>query len=156
MPRLPTGYNNHVQIVQTADTVALMYEMIHETRVVPLNAGPHLSPSVRQLLGDSRGRWEGNTLVVDVTNFTNKTNFRGSSENLHLTERYTRVNADTLLYQFTIDDPTTFVSKWSGELPMTKATGPLYEYACHEGNYGLSGILAGARAQERAAAKATK
>jgi len=153
MPRLPTGYNNHVQIVQPAGWVALMYEMIHETRLVPLDGSPHLPGSVRQLLGDSRGRWEGNTLVVDVTNFTNKTNFRGSTDNLHLVERYTRVDADTLLYQFTIDDPQTFVSSWSGELPMTRAAGPLYEYACHEGNYGLSGILAGARVKERAQAK---
>jgi hypothetical protein len=156
MPRLPTGYNNHVQIVQTPEYVSLTYEMIHETRVVPLDGRPHLNPNVRQILGDSRGRWEGDTLVVDVTNFTDKSNFRGSTRNLHLIERYTRVDAQTLLYQFTIDDPTTFVRTWSGELPMAKVAGPTYEYACHEGNYGLRGILAGARVKERAAANSTK
>jgi len=152
MPRLPTGYNNHVQIVQTPQAVSLTYEMIHETRVVPLDGRPHLNENVRQILGDSRGRWEGNTLVVDVTNFSDRSNFRGSSRNLHLIERYTRVDAETLLYQFTIDDPTTFTRSWSGELPMARVEGPTYEYACHEGNYGLTGILAGARVKERAAA----
>jgi hypothetical protein len=155
MPRLQTGYNMNVQIFQTPQYVALQYEMIHEVRIIPIDNREHLKPTVRQILGDSRGHWEGDTLVVDVTNFTSKTNFNGSAEGLHLIERFRRLDADTLLYEFTIDDPTTFTQTWKGELPMRKTKGPLYEYACHEGNYGLPGILAGARAKENAEA-ATK
>jgi len=156
MPRLQTGYNMNMQILQTREYVTILYEMIHEARIIPLDGRPHLPSNVRQILGDSRGHWEGKTLVVDVTNFTEKTNFRGSTDRLHLLERFTPVDRDTLLYQFTIDDPTTFVSSWSGELPMARAQGPLYEYACHEGNYGLAGILAGARAKDRSDAQAKK
>jgi hypothetical protein len=122
-------------------------------RIIPLNGKPHLPKNVQQWMGDSRGRWEGDTLVVETTNFTDKTNFRGSGENLRIIERFTRTAPDTLLYQFTVEDPTTWAKPWSGELPMKKALGQLFEFACHEGNYGIAGVLAGARAEERAAAK---
>ncbi len=108
---------------------------------------------IRQWLGDSRGRWEGNTLVVETTNFTDKTNFRGSGENLRVVERFTRVDEDTLLYQFTVDDPQSFARPWSGEIPMKKTKGPLFEYACHEGNYSMENILEIARDEEKAAEK---
>ena len=116
-------------------------------------AGRIFRADVRQWLGNSRGHWEGNTLVVDTTNFTDKTKFRGADENLHLTERFTRIAADTLLYEFTMDDPTAFTKPWKAEVPMIASDGPLYEHACHEGNYGLAGILGGARADEKKALK---
>jgi hypothetical protein len=156
MPRLQTGYNMNIQIVQTKDVLTLQYEVIHEVRVIPLDGRPYLPDTVRQILGDSRGHWEGDTLVVDVTNFTDKTNFQGSTDHLHLIERYRRLDAETLLYQFTIDDPSTFTQTWKGEMTMHKTAGPIYEYACHEGNYGLQGILAGARAKERSSGAAEK
>ena len=114
---------------------------------------PHLSKEVRQWVGDSRGRWEGDTLVVDTTNFLRDTSFRGSSKNLRLVERFTRVDADTLLYEFTVEDPRTWTTPWTAAIPMTKTEGPMFEYACHEGNYGMTNLLAGSRAQEMAAAK---
>jgi hypothetical protein len=127
--------------------------------VIPLEGGGHLGAGVRQQGGDARGRWEGQTLVVDTTNFTDRTNFRGppatarqdifASRSLHVVERFTRVDADAILYQFTVDDPATWVRPWSGEILMRKWEGPIYEYACHEGNYGLGFILSAARAQER-------
>ena len=151
---LPANYNSNYQIVQTPGSVVILVEMIHDARIIPLDGSPHLPQNIRQWLGDSRGHWEdGNTLVVETTNFTDKTNFRGSSENLRLVERFTRVDVNTLLYQFTVEDPTTWAKPWSGEIPMKKAQGPLYEYACHEGNYGLAGVLAGARAEEKRAAE---
>ncbi len=110
---------------------------------------PHLPPGIRQWMGDSRGHWEGKTLIVDTTNFTDKTPFRGSDRNLHLVERFTRTDAETILYEFTVDDPTAFTKAWKGEAPMTRAVGPIYEYACHEGNYGMTNILSGARAEEK-------
>jgi hypothetical protein len=155
-PMLPSAYNNNVQIFQTPGTVVLLNEMINDARVIPLDGRPHLPPQVRLWRGDSRGRWEGNTLVVDTTNFRDDVNFRGATRAVHLVERFTRVNADTLLYEFTVSDPATWTKPWSVALPMTKTEGPLYEYACHEGNYGMVNILAGARAQEKAAAEATR
>jgi hypothetical protein len=152
-PMVPGPYNNNYQIVQTGDYVAIDVEMIHDVRIIPLDRREHISPSVRQWLGDSIGHWEGDTLVVDTTNFTDKTHFRGADENLHVIERFTRTGPDTLLYRFTIDDPTAFTKPWTGEIAMGKATGPLYEYACHEGNYSLSSMLAGARAEEAAKEK---
>jgi hypothetical protein len=152
-PMLPANYNSNYQIIQSPDDVVILVEMIHDARIIPLNGSPHLPQSVRQWLGDSRGHWEGNTLVVDTTNFTEETNFRGSSKNLHIVERFTRKDATTLLYQFKIDDPQTWARPWSGEIPMKKAPGPLFEYACHEGNYGMAGVLSGARAEEKAAAE---
>jgi hypothetical protein len=123
--------------------------MIHDTRVVPLDGRPHLGQNLRQYLGDSRGHWEGNTLVVETTNFTDKTNYRGSGENLRLVERFRRTAPDILLYQVTVDDPTTFTRPWTIELPVRRSAGDIYEYACHEGNYGLEGILRGHRWQEK-------
>ena len=149
-PMLPAGYNNNYQIVQTRDHVVILIEMIHDVRIIPLVEGPRLHDSVRQWLGDSRGRWDGDTLVVETTHFTDRTNFRGAGRNLRVVERFTRTGADTLLYEFTVDDPESFESPWSGEIPMTRSAGPLYEYACHEGNYSMANILAAARAAEGA------
>jgi hypothetical protein len=149
-PMLPAGYNNNHQIVQTAEYVVILSEMMHDARIIPLSAGPHLPGTVRQLFGDSLGHWEGNTLVVETTNFTNKTNFRGAGEDMKLTERFTRVDPDTLLYQFTVDDPESFQRPWSAEIPMKKAPGPIFEYACHEGNYSIVNTLSSVRAQEKA------
>ena len=147
-PMLPTAYNNNIRIVQGAGYVAILIEMIHDIRIIPLENRSHLSQEVRQLKGDSRGHWEGDTLVVETTNFTNRTAFRGASENMRLTERFKRLDADTLLYQFTVNDPETFTKPWTVEIPVTRSEGPLFEYACHEGNYAMTGGLAGARAAE--------
>ena len=152
-PMLPTAYNNNYEIVQTPGFVGIDVEMVHQMRRIPLDGSPHVASNVRLWVGDSRGRWEGDTLVIDTTNFTPDTSFRGSDENLHLIERLTRIDADTILYRFTIDDPTAFTKPWTGEIPFVKASGPLYEYACHEGNLGMTGILAGARADEKKAAE---
>ncbi len=149
-PMLPEAYNSNIQFQQGPGYVAVLQEEIHDARIIPLDGRPHLGPNIRQLMGDSRGRWEGNTLVVDTTNFTDKTNFRGSSENLHVVERFTRVDEDTLLYEFTVEDPATWTRPWKAELSMVKTKGPIFEFACHEGNYGLANNLSGARAQEKA------
>ena len=151
-PMVPGGYNNNYQIVQTRDYVAIDSEMIHDVRIIPLDGRPHLPSDIRQWMGDSVGHWEGDTLVVDTTNFTGKTHFRGSDRNLHVVERFTRTGADTILYRFTIDDATAFTKAWTGEIAMSKTPGPLYEYACHEGNYSLASMLAAARAEEQAEA----
>jgi hypothetical protein len=143
-PMLPVLYNNNYQIVQTPDHIAILVEMVHDARIIRINAS-HAPPTVRQWLGDSIGHWEGDTLVVDTTNFTNKTQFRGSSENLHVIERFTRVDPNTILYKVTIDDPTTFTKAWTAEYPFVATKGPVYEYACHEGNYAMTDILGGAR-----------
>jgi hypothetical protein len=149
-PMLPAGYNNNYEIVQTPDHVVILVEMIHDARIIPLDGRPHLSNKIRQWVGDSRGRWDGSTLVVETTNFTDRTNFRGSGENLRVTERFTRVDGDTLLYQFTVDDPQSFTTPWSGELSMKRSEGPLFEYACHEGNYSMENTLSTVRDEERA------
>jgi hypothetical protein len=148
-PMLPGPYNNNFQIFETRDQVVILNEMIHDARVIPLDGRPHLASNIRQLMGDSRGHWEGNTLVVDTTNFSGKFSVRGSDENLHLTERFTRVSPDTLLYEFTVDDPTAFTRPWTAQIPVTRTKGPIFEYACHEGNYAMTDILAGARAAEK-------
>ena len=148
-PMLPGPYNNNVQIIQTRDYVVIANEMIHDARIVPLDGRPHLPRNVRRWQGDPRGHWEGDTLVVDSTNFSDRTNFRGADENLHLIERFRRADARTLDYSFTVDDPTMFSRAWTVALPLTRSEGAIYEYACHEGNYALTGILKGARAQER-------
>ena len=148
-PILPGPYNNFVQILQFADHVVIHNEMIHDARVVPLDGKPHAPAAIRLWLGDARGRWEGHALVVDTTNFTDKTAFRGADGNLHLVERFTRVDAQTLLYEVTVEDPTVFTRPWTLRLPMTRADVRIYEYACHEGNYALVDILRGARYQER-------
>ena len=154
-PMLPGGYNNNVQIFQAPGYVALVIEMIHDVRIVPLDGRAHLSSDVRQWLGDSRGRWEGETLVVDTTNFTDRVgSFSttgvswGTGANLRLTERFTRVDADTLQYEFAVENPSVFTRTFSANYPMQRSDLPLYEYACHEGNYGLHNILSGARAAD--------
>jgi hypothetical protein len=123
-------------------------EMMHDARIVPLDGRLHLSPRIRHWLGDSRGRWEGDTLVVETTNFSEKTNYRGASSGLRLVERFTRLDANRMDYRFTVEDPTTFTKPFTAAVPMRKVAGPLYEYACHEGNYAMSGVLRGARAEE--------
>ncbi|MQA28554.1 MAG: hypothetical protein GEU82_01775 [Luteitalea sp.] len=156
IPRMSTGYNNNLQIFQGSGYVAIVYEMIHEVRIIPLDARPHVAKGIRQWLGDSRGRWEGDTLVVETTNFSDKTSFRGASENLRLVERFSRLDADTLDYQFTVDDASTWAKPWTASLPMPRVDNLMFEYACHEGNYGLVGQLSGARAEEKAAAEAAR
>ena len=151
---LPAGYNNNYQIVQGPDHVAIIVEMIHDTRIISLDGRPHLGPAIRKLTGDSRGRWEGNTLVVETTNFTDQTNFRGSGENLRVVERFTRTDADTLLYEFRVEDPESFTRPWSGELTMRRVEEELFEYACHEGNISMENILNIARDEEAASLKA--
>jgi len=148
-PMMPVGYNSNLQIVQGPGYVAILQEMIHDVRIIPTDGRPHVASNIRELMGDSRGHWEGDTLVVDTTNFTDQTAFRGSSKNLHVVERFRRVDADTISYSFTVNDPNTWAQPWSAEIPMTKIKGPIYEYACHEGNYGMANNLSGARAEER-------
>lgn len=148
-PMESSAYNNIMQLFQTPDFVVILNEMVNDSRIVPLDGRPHLPSDVRQWRGDSRGRWEGETLIVDTMNFTGKTQFRGSGETLHLVERFTRVDGDTLVYEYTVEDPESFERPWTVSMPMTRSTEPVFEYACHEGNYGMEGILAGARADER-------
>jgi hypothetical protein len=148
-PILPTYfYNNLHQIVQTRDHVMILTEMVHDARVIRMNA-QHAPPTVRKWLGDSIGRWDGDTLVVETTNFSNKTRFRGSSENLKVTERFTRLDARTLRYQFTIEDPSTWTRPWTAEYAWPLTNDLMYEYACHEGNYAMGNILRGARLKEK-------
>ena len=157
-PMLPGGYNNNVQIFQVPGYVVLLHEMVHDVRVVRLG-GDTLPADVRQWLGSSRGRWEGDTLVVETTNFTDGTgSFNtsfvswGSAENTRLVERFTRVDGDTIRYEFTVDDPGTWTAPFTGTFPLNRSDAPLFEYACHEGNHGMFNLLSGARAEERAAA----
>ena len=154
-PFVPSMYNNNVQIFQTKDHAVIMTEMIHDARIVPIDKRPHLDPALRQWSGDSRGRYEGDTLIVETTNFTDKTNvFRGAGNGttMKLTEYFTRVGKDRVDYKFTIDDRTTFTKPFTALVPMIRAEGELFEYACHEGNYGMVNILQGARQEEREAA----
>jgi len=149
---LPQVYNNNYQIFQTPDHVVILAEMIHDARVIPLDNRPHVPAHLRFWMGDSVGHWEGDTLVVDTTNFTDKVNYRGAGENMHLVERFARTADSVLTYQVTVNDPTTFSRPWTIELPVRRGDGEIYEYACHEANYGLEGILRGHRAEENAAA----
>jgi hypothetical protein len=149
LPTLPGAYNNNIQIVQSREYVVILNEMIHEARIIPLDGRPNVGAP--QWRGESRGRWEGDTLVVETVNFNEKTNFRGSNVKLKLVERYSRVDADTLLHEVTINDPTTWARPWTVSFPMTRNEELIYEYACHEGNYGMFGILAGARADDERA-----
>jgi len=147
-PALPNYfYNNLHQIVQTPGYIMILTEMVHDARIIRMNA-EHLPANMKQWMGDSVGHWEGDTLVVETTNFNDKTRFRGSTESLRVVERFTRVNADSLLYQFTVEDPATWVRPWSGEYVWPRTEDPIYEYACHESNYALEGILRGARFRE--------
>jgi hypothetical protein len=152
-PMMPSPYNNNVQLFQTPDHFVILNEMVHDARIVPLDGRPHKSPNVRQWAGVSRGHWEGDTLVVETINFNEKNTFRDAGPHLRLIERFTRTDTDTLMYDVTVDDPETFTKPWTFQIPMSPVKGHIYEYACHEGNYGLAGILAGARAEERKAAK---
>ena len=151
-PLLPAPYNSNLQIVQGAGYVAIEAEMIHDVRIIPLDGRPHISSKIRQWMGDSVGHWEGNTLVIDTTNFTDLVPFE-DAQNVHVVERLTRVDPDTILYQFTVEDPGMWTKPWSGELPITKIQGQLYEYARNEANYGLENTLRGARVAEADAAK---
>jgi hypothetical protein len=147
-PTLPNYfYNNLKQIVQTPTSVMILNEMVHDARVVRMG-GEHLPQSIRKWMGDSVGHWEGDALVIDTTNFTNKTQFRGASDRLHVIERFTRTDKNTLLYRFTVEDPETWDRPWTGEYPWRATDELLYEYACHEGNYALGGMLRGARQKE--------
>ena len=148
-PMTPSVYNNNMQLFQTADTIAIVNEMVHNVRVMPLERRPHLPSRLRQWSGDSRAYWEGEILVVETTNFLGETSLNGSSANLHLVERFTRVDADTLLYDFTVTDPTTWSHPWTAQVEMTRGDYPLHEYACHEGNYSMASSLRGARVLER-------
>jgi hypothetical protein len=145
---LPGVYNNNVQFIQTREYVVIVNEMIHDARIVPMDGRPH--GSVRRWMGDSRGHWEGKTLVVDTINFTDKTNFRGSGEGLHLVERFTRVDPNTIDYRFTAEDPATWTNPWTAAISMTRTDDRMYEYACHEGNFrSLEGMFLAARAIEK-------
>ena len=151
-PMLSGNYNNTYQIVQAPGYVIILVEMIHNARLIPLDGRSRLPENVRQWTGSSRGHWEDDTLVVETTNFNGKNPLRGSSENMRLIERLTRVDEGMIRYQFTVDDPATWARPWSGEMPMKKSIGPIFEHACHEGNYDLYNMLAGARAAEKRAA----
>ena len=152
---MPGFYNHNYHILQTPDHVVLEVEMIHETRIIPLDGRPHLQPSVRQWLGDARGRWEGDTLVVETTNLTHALRERSllvyaTGDALRLVERFTRVAPDIIDYQFTVEDPDAFARPWTASIPMRGLEGNLFEYACHEGNYAIANMLRGARAKEAA------
>ena len=151
-PMSSGGYNNHVRFFQTPGYVVVWTEQIHDARIVPMDGRPPIAGAIRQWMGDSRGRWEGDTLVVETTNFSGKAAYQGSADGLHLVERITRTGAGALEYEYTVSDPATYARPWTASITMTPIEGDLYEFACHEGNYGMEGILAGARADERATA----
>ena len=151
VPRLGAGYNSYYQIFQSADHVVILYEMNHDARIIPLTGQQHLSDDVRQLHGDPRGHWEGDTLVVETTNYSSTASFRGSSDGLRMVERFTRVGPQTLDWDVTITDPTVWTAPWTVRIPLAFSAEPLFEYACHEGNIGMEGILAGHRHEERTA-----
>ncbi len=150
-PRLGAGYNSYFQIFQSAKQVAILMETIHDTRLIPLDGSPHLPSTVQTWLGDARGRWEGNTLVVDTTNYKPGVFMNVSTEKLHVVERFTRTGADSLKWEITVDDPGAWSQPWTAMIPLRHSKDAIYEYACQEGNYGLEGILAGARAEEKTA-----
>jgi hypothetical protein len=154
VPMLPPAYNNTYQIVQSSGYVMILVEELHEARVIPLDGRAHAPENVRSWLGDSRGHWEGNTLVIETTNFNDKVAFQGSSQNLKVTERLTRTGDETMKYEFTVDDPHTWTQPWKVEMPATKTAGPIFEHACNEGNYSMKNMLAGAREDEKKAAEA--
>ena len=162
MPNLFAGYNTYYQVIQTPGYVVFLHEMIHDARIIPLDEFPHVDDAIRQWHGDARGRWEGDTLVVETTNFSPKSDSpaalyqrtRGSAEQLRLVERFTRVGPDTLQHEFTVEDPGTYTAAWTAMIPLARKDESLFEYACHEGNIGMEGILAGHRAEEREAAAA--
>jgi hypothetical protein len=153
-PMMPVGYNANLDILQGPGYVIVRNEMVHSARLIPTDgARPHLSEKIRNWSGDSRGHWDGNTLVVETTNFNDRTRFRNSTSALKVTERFTRTDAETIDYQFTVEDPNTWTRSWTASVPMRKVPGPIYEYACHEGNYGLPNILRAQRVEDAKAAK---
>ena len=152
LPNLLAGYNSYYQIFQTADHVVIEQELIHTTRIIPIDGRPHVHGGIDQWHGNSVGRWEGDTLVVETRNFSPQSNFRGAREHLHLVERFTRVGPDELHYEFTVSDPTVWTAPWTALMQWRRTDEPIFEYACHEGNIGMEGILAGARADEAKAA----
>jgi hypothetical protein len=156
VPRLGAAYNSYYEIVQSPGYVAITMETIHDARIIPLDNRPHIASNIRQWHGNSVGHWEGDTLIVDTTNYSGKSNFRGANENLHIVERFTRVGPDTINYEVKVDDPTVWTKSWTAMIPLKRSDDLVYEYACHEGNDGLAGILAGARAEEKAAQAAPK
>ena len=147
-PLLPTSYNNNIQIVQTADYLMIETEMIHDARIIPLDRRPHLPRTIREWNGDSRGWWEGETLVIDSTNFRSVNALGAATVALHVTERLTRIDQKSLRYEFSVADPAAFTRPWSGSYTIRQASAPIYEFACHEGNYSIAGMLRGARAQD--------
>ena len=151
-PLNPGGYNQNLQIFQTPDQVVLLTEMVHTVRVVPLDGRRPLGDAISQWSGDARGHWEGDTLVVETSNFNDERRWRNSTKNLTLVERFTRVDADTLEYEYTVTDPETWTRPWTVSIPLRRTDVPMYEYACHEGNHSMYGILGGQRAEDRAAA----
>ena len=151
-PMTPSAYNNNMQLFQTEDHVVILNEMIHDARIVAIDGRRDLAPGIRQWTGSSRGHWDGDTLVVETTNRRDQS-FRGATQHLHLTERFTRAAADTLVYEVTLDDPTTWTRPWTFMVPMVRNSGEVYEYACHEGNYYMANMLHAMRAEEAAAAK---
>ena len=153
-PMMNAGYNSNYHIVQGQGYVMILVEMIHDVRIIPTDNRAALPENMRQWMGDSRGHWEGDTLVIETTNLNGKNPSRGSSEKMKITERIARVDANTLSYKFTIDDPGTWTQPWTAEAPMTKSIGPIFEHACHEGNYGVRNTLAGARLEDKKAAEA--
>jgi hypothetical protein len=155
-PMMNAGYNANYQIVQSPGYVMILTEMIHDVRIIPLDNRAQPAQGVRQWTGVSRGRWEGNTLVVETTNFNGKNAFRGGSENMKVTERFTRIADDMIDYKFTVDDPATWDKAWTAEAPLAKTAGPIFEFACHETNYGIANILAGARAEDKQKAEQAK
>ena len=152
-PFTPSAYNNNMQLFQTPDHVVVVTEMVHTARIIPLDGSPHLPSNVQQWSGDSRGHWEGETLVVETTNHTDKTRWRGSTPDMRLVERFTRVDAETLLYEFTVTDPETWTAPWTAAVPLLLNPEPMFEYACHEGNYSMGVMLGGTREEEKAAAE---
>jgi hypothetical protein len=152
-PMMPPGYNPAYQIVQGQGYVMILIEMLHEVRMVPTDGREHAPSGVKSWLGDPKGHWEGNTLVIETTNFNDKSAFRGASENAKMTERFTRISDDEIKYEFTVDDPHTWDRSWKGEMPFVKINGPIFEHACHEGNYGILNTLAGARREDKRAAE---
>ncbi len=148
LPRLGGAYNNNFQLFQTPTHVAILHEMVHESRIIPLEGNPHLDSRVRQWMGDSRGRWEGDTLVVETTNFSDRTPYQGSTSNVRLVERFTRLDNGKLRYEVTVEDPATWTRPWTAALDLPRTEGVMYEYACHEGNYGMVNLLRGARVEE--------
>jgi hypothetical protein len=161
-PKLPGGYNNNFQIVQTPGYIMIMQEMIHEARIIPMDGRPHAGNNIQLWMGDSRGHWEGDTLIIDTTNYNDKivsNSFNccpGSGSKLHVVERFTLVGPDAIDYRYTVEDPATYTRPWTASVPMTRTAGPIFEYACHEGNYAMVDMLAGARAKEKKAAELPK